>query len=54
MLTVHSEIVEIRPSRSRPERGTVVLRSETRNQRGEAVQVLTAKLVVWKRGAAPE
>ncbi|MGX1305288.1 acyl dehydratase [Amorphus suaedae] len=54
VLTVVSEIVEIRPSRSRPERGTVVLRSETRNQRGEVVQVLTARLIVWKRGATPD
>jgi acyl dehydratase len=48
-LHVVSEVVEIRPSRSKPDRGIVVLRSETRNQRGEVVQVLTAKLVVPRR-----
>jgi acyl dehydratase len=48
-LTVVSEVVEIRPSRSRPERGMVTLKSETRNQRGEVVQTLVARLVVPRR-----
>lgn len=48
-LTVVSEVVEIRPSRSRPDRGMVTLRSETRNQRGEVVQTLVARLVVPRR-----
>ena len=51
ILHVESEIVDVTPSRSRPERGMVTLRSETRNQRGEVVQVLTAKLVVPRRPA---
>src|SRR5262245_13749577 len=46
VLHVESEIVELRPSRSRPDRGVATIRSETRNQFGEIVQVLTAKLVV--------
>jgi acyl dehydratase len=41
-----SEILELRPSQSRPDRGMATVRSETRNQRGEIVQVLIAKLVV--------
>jgi acyl dehydratase len=41
-LTVTSEIEEITPSRSRPDRGTLKVRSETRNQRDEIVQVLLA------------
>ncbi|WP_246777209.1 MaoC family dehydratase [Microvirga sp. VF16] len=45
-LHVVSEVMEIIPSRSKPDRGIVILRSETRNQRGEIVQVLTSKLVV--------
>jgi acyl dehydratase len=49
ILTVDSEVVEIRPSRSRPDRGMVTLRSETRNQHGDIVQTLTAKLVVPRR-----
>src|SRR5271166_3305996 len=40
-LQVESEIVEIAPSRSRPDRGMVTMRSETRNQRGEVVYILT-------------
>lgn len=48
-LQVHSEVMAIAPSRSKPDRGTITLRSETRNQRGEVVQVLTARLVVPRR-----
>ena len=52
VLTVESEVLEVTPSRSRPDRGTVVLRSETRNQGGEVVQILTARLVVPRRPRA--
>jgi acyl dehydratase len=51
ILRVESEVMEIVPSRSRPDRGRVLLRSETRNQSDEAVQVLMAKLVVPCRNA---
>ena len=51
-LTVFSEIEEITPSRSRPDRGMIRVRSETRNQDGETVQVLIAKLVVPRRSPA--
>jgi acyl dehydratase len=51
VLTVGSEVLEVKPSRSRPDRGVVTLRSETRNQRGEVVQTLTARLVVPRRPA---
>ena len=43
-----SEIVEVRPSRSKPDRGVVVIRTTTRNQRGEAVQVMTGTLIVLR------
>jgi len=46
VLHVESEILDVVPSRSRPDRGTVTLRSETRNQRGEIVQTATIKLLV--------
>ena len=49
VLRVESEILELRPSRSRPDRGLAIMRSETRNQFGETVQVLAAKLVVPRR-----
>jgi acyl dehydratase len=52
ILQVESEILDVRPSRSRPDRGMVTVRSETFNQRGEIVQTLTAKLVVPRRPAA--
>ena len=51
VLQVFSEVVEIKLSRSRPERGMVTLRSETRNQNGDILQILTAKLVVERRGS---
>ena len=56
-LTVMSEIEEVTPSRSRPERGMIRVRNETRNQHGEIVQLLIAKLVVPRRtatAAAPD
>ena len=49
LLTVESEVVEINPSRSKPDRGMVTMRSETRNQRNEVVQILTAKLIAPRR-----
>ena len=50
-LHVESEIVEIKPSRSRPDRGMVTIRSETLNQQGELVQILTAKLIALRKPA---
>lgn len=49
VLRVVSEILELRPSRSRPDRGVVTVRNETLNQRGEVVQMLVAKLLVPNR-----
>jgi acyl dehydratase len=51
VLQVFSEVIEAKASRSRPDRGMVTVRSETRNQRGEVVQVLIAKLVAPKAPA---
>jgi acyl dehydratase len=51
VLHVESEIREIRPSKSRPDRGMVTVYSETINQRGEVVQTFTAKLVAPRRPA---
>ena len=45
-LIVHSEVVQIVPSRSRLDRGTVTIRSETRNQDGTVVQIFVGKIVV--------
>jgi len=49
ILRVESEVLAVVPSRSKPDRGLVTLKSETRNQKGEAVQIQTAKLLVWRR-----
>ena len=48
-LTVRSEVLEVRPSKSRPEQGLVKVRSTTLNQKGEPVQVFVANLVVPRR-----
>jgi acyl dehydratase len=48
-LQVQSEVIAIVPSRSRPDRGIVTIRSETRNQRGETVQIFVARIVVPRR-----
>lgn len=48
-LQVHSEVVAITPSRSRPERGIVTIRNETRNQRDQVVQTFVAKVIVPRR-----
>jgi len=49
VLQVESEVLEIKPSRSRPERGMITVRSVTRNQKGEDVQILTSRMLVWRR-----
>jgi acyl dehydratase len=51
-LQVRSEIVEIVPSKSKPNQGIVRIRNTTVNQNGEPVQVFTAKLMVFKRPSA--
>jgi len=49
--TLHavSELVEMRPSRSRPDRGIIRLRTMTLNQRGETVLVMTSVILVPRR-----
>jgi acyl dehydratase len=51
ILHVESEVLEVRPSRSLPDRGIVSVRSETRTQDGRTVQTLTVTLVVPRRPA---
>ena len=47
VLTVHGEITEI--TQSKPDRGTIAIKAETRNQRGDVVQSFTATLLVPRR-----
>jgi acyl dehydratase len=51
-LRVESEVLEVRPSQSRPGQGLVKLRMTTLNRNGEAVQILVANLVVPRRQSA--
>jgi len=50
-LRVESEVLEARPSKSRPEQGVIKVRTTTLNQRDEAVQVTVGNLVVPHRPA---
>lgn len=49
VLTLDAEVLEATPSRSRPERGSALIRYRTLNQAGEEVQVFTARAVVPRR-----
>src|SRR6185436_1282684 len=46
---IEAEVLEVRPSKSRPEQGMVKLRTTTLNQRNEPVQVSVGNLVVPRR-----
>ena len=48
-LKVFSEIADIRPSKSKPDMAIVTLRSETRDQDGNVLQIFTAKMPVYNR-----
>jgi acyl dehydratase len=50
-LHIESEVLDVRPSRSRPNQGLVKLRTRTLNQNSEAVQVQVANLVVPRRAS---
>ena len=51
-LRLETEVIGIKPSRSKPEQGLVKVRITTLNQRMEPVQVLLANLVVPRRPVA--
>ncbi|UHC15939.1 MaoC family dehydratase [Methylobacterium currus] len=48
-IRLESEVIEVRPSRSRPSQGLAKVRTTTLDQHGEAVQVLVANLLVVRR-----
>jgi acyl dehydratase len=50
-LHAKSEVLEVRPSKSRPDRGMIRVRTTTLNQNDEAVQVFTGNLIVPRRPA---
>lgn len=49
VLTVESEVLALSPSKTKPERGLVTVRSRTLNQKGEVVQDMTTRMLVWRR-----
>jgi acyl dehydratase len=48
-LRIESEVLEMRPSKSRPDRGLMKMRTQTLNQNGEVVQELIANAMVPRR-----
>ena len=50
-LRVESEVLEVRPSKSRADIGIIKLRTTTLNQNGEAVQVTLGSLMVPRRNS---
>ena len=51
-LHIESEVLEVRPSRSRSNQGVIKVRTTTLNQDDEAVQVQIANLIVPRRQSA--
>src|SRR5262245_967219 len=48
-LRAASQVLEVRPLKSRPNQGLVKMRTATLNQKGEEVQVMVSNLVVNRR-----
>lgn len=48
-LRVEVEVLEVRPSKSRPQQGLIKVRTTTLNQDGKAVQISVGNLVVLRR-----
>ncbi len=49
VLKVTSTVLEVLPSRSKPDRGFVVVESLTRNQQGEVCQKLVSKVLCFRK-----
>ena len=52
ILKVETEILDVRKSKSKPDRGIIRIRNVTTNQRGEVVQTFMAFVMVRRRPAA--
>ena len=48
-LRLESEVLEVRPSNSRPEQGLIKVRTTTLNQKDEPVQIMVGNLLVHRR-----
>jgi acyl dehydratase len=53
VLRVETEILDVRASRSKPDRGIIRIRNVTTNQRGEVVQTFLAFVMVRRQSVAP-
>jgi acyl dehydratase len=51
-LRIETEVLETRPSQSRPDRGLLKFRTRTLNQRDQVVQELISNIMVPRRAAA--
>ena len=54
VLRVESEVLEVRPSQSKPDQGIVRIQNTTLNQDNQPVMIQTASLLVPRRPAARE
>ena len=54
VLHVECEVLAVTPSRSKPDRGFITMKSLTKNQADEVVQVQTSKILVGKRASSSE
>src|SRR6202022_3132887 len=53
LLKVETEIVDVRPSKSKPKHGIIRLRNVTTNQNGEIVQTMFANAMVPRKSTNP-
>ena len=53
VLHVESEVLEVRPSKTKPDRGIVKVRNTTMNQDGQPVMIQVANLIVPRRPPHP-
>jgi acyl dehydratase len=49
-LHLEIEVLDVRPSQSRPNQGVIKVKTTTKNQNGEAVQISVGNLIVPRRG----
>lgn len=52
ILRIEGEIIEVIPSKTRKDRGSIIVKSRTLNQRNETLQKMTARMVVMTRKQA--
>lgn len=52
VLHLEGEVIDVTPSRSKPDRGTIAIRYETKTEAGAVVQIFVARVIVPRRSAA--